>query len=33
MDDFVSDIDRRAVLFERQFDDADCPVYACAKAP
>ena len=33
MDDFVANIDRRTVLFERQFDDADCPVNTCTKPP
>jgi len=30
--DLVSDIDRRAVLFDRELDDADRAVDACAKA-
>jgi hypothetical protein len=32
MHNFVPDIDRCAMLFERQFDDLDGAVNACAKA-
>ena len=32
VDDFVPDVDGRAVLFQRQFDDADRAVDACAKS-
>ncbi len=33
MHDFVMDIDRRAVRFERQLDDIHRPHHACAESP